>query len=139
MTRKKFARRGRSGRACSPELDSALNLQDRGQPCRAGTRGLDFGSNSVAAMGDVFDCLEVHYGMPSDLNERFGPEPPYEISRNLARCQLTDLRSDGFQGSFRNIESSSKRNTHRHRGALSNITPGLQLKGATKQSLQPST
>jgi len=30
MTRIKFARRGRSGRACSPELDSALHLQDRG-------------------------------------------------------------------------------------------------------------
>jgi hypothetical protein len=58
---------------------SALRLQDRGQPCRARARGRDFGSNSVAqphsvkpvaVMSDVFDCLEVHYGMPSDLDER---------------------------------------------------------------------
>jgi hypothetical protein len=63
--------------ACVPF--SEVRLQDRGQPCRARARGRDFGSNSVAqphsvkpvaVMSDVFDCLEVHYGMPSDLDER---------------------------------------------------------------------
>ena len=58
---------------------SALRLQDCGQPSRARARGRDFRANSVtqlysvktvAVMSDVIDCLEVHDGMPSDLDER---------------------------------------------------------------------
>src|SRR5580693_9363931 len=58
---------------------SAWRLQDCGQPSRARARGRDFRANSVtqlysvkpvAVMSDVIDCLEVHYGMPSDLDER---------------------------------------------------------------------
>jgi hypothetical protein len=54
---------------------SALRLQDRGQPNGARARGGNFRSNSVAqpysvkpvtVMSDVFDCLQVHYGMSSD-------------------------------------------------------------------------
>ena len=50
------------------------------------------------------------------------------MKRNLARRQLTGFRSDGFQGSFRNIELLSKGNTQGHRGALTHLTPDFQLK-----------
>jgi hypothetical protein len=60
-------------------LFSALRLEDRGQPCRARPRSGDFGSHSVAephavktvaVMSDVFDCAQIHGGMPADLDER---------------------------------------------------------------------
>ena len=58
---------------------SALCLQHCRQPSGARARGRDFGSNSVAephavkavtVMSYVFNCLQVHYGMPADLDER---------------------------------------------------------------------
>jgi hypothetical protein len=58
---------------------SALRLQHCGEPGSPCARSRDVSSESVAqphavkpvaVMSDVFDCLEVHYGMPSDLDER---------------------------------------------------------------------
>ena len=49
------------------------------QPGRARARSRDFSVcpvtqphavKTVTVMSDVFDCLKVHYGMPSDLDER---------------------------------------------------------------------
>jgi hypothetical protein len=56
----------------------ALHLQYRSQPGSPGARGCDFGSNSVTqpytvksvtVVGNAFDCLQVHCGMPSNLDE----------------------------------------------------------------------
>ena len=58
---------------------SALRLQHCGEPGSPCARSRDFSSESVAqpqavkpvaVMSDVFDCLQVHYRMPSDLDER---------------------------------------------------------------------
>jgi hypothetical protein len=58
---------------------SALCLQHCRQPSGARARGRDFGSNPVAephavkavtVMSYVFNCLQVHYGVPADLDER---------------------------------------------------------------------
>jgi hypothetical protein len=58
---------------------SAFCIQHCRQTGGARAGGRDFGSNSVAQprsvkpvaiMSDVFDCLQVHYRMPSDLDER---------------------------------------------------------------------
>jgi hypothetical protein len=58
---------------------SALRLQHCRQPSGTRARGRDFGSNSVAepyavkavtVMSYVFNCLQVHYGVPADLDER---------------------------------------------------------------------
>src|SRR5260221_3838908 len=56
----------------------ALHLQHRSQPRCAGTRGSDFGASpvtkpdaikAVTVMNHMFDCLEVYYGLPSDLDK----------------------------------------------------------------------
>jgi hypothetical protein len=58
---------------------SAFCIRHGRQTGGARAGGRDFGSNSVAQprsvkpvaiMSDVFDCLQVHYRMPSDLDER---------------------------------------------------------------------
>src|SRR6516165_1381049 len=58
---------------------SAFRLQHGRQPSGARARGRDFSSNSVtqphaietvAVMSNAFDGLQVHYGMPSDLDKR---------------------------------------------------------------------
>jgi len=70
-------------------LVSGLRLEHRSQPGCASARGRDFGANSVtqphsvkpvAVMSDVFDCLQVHYGMPSDLDEWIAAQPAHEIA-----------------------------------------------------------
>jgi hypothetical protein len=57
----------------------ALRLQHRGQPGRTGPRSGDFSACAVAqpyavktvtVMSNVLDCLQVHHGMPSDLDKR---------------------------------------------------------------------
>src|SRR6516162_1613033 len=58
---------------------SAFPLQHGRQQRGARARGRDFGSSSVtqphaietvAVMSNAFDGLQVHYGMPSDLDQR---------------------------------------------------------------------
>ena len=58
---------------------SAFRIQHCRQPSGARARGGDFGSNSVTephtvepvtVMSHVFDCLQVHDGMPSDLDKK---------------------------------------------------------------------
>jgi hypothetical protein len=56
-----------------------LHLQDWRQPGRTGPRSGDFSVcpvtqpdavKTVTIMNNAFDCLKVHDGMPSDLDER---------------------------------------------------------------------
>jgi len=79
---------GRPGRRhfpCTParltgrRLVLALRLQHRGQPGCPCAGGRDFGSNpvtqphavkTVTVMSNVLDGLQVHYGMPADLDKR---------------------------------------------------------------------
>ncbi len=45
-------------------------------------------------MSHVFDCLEVHYGVPSDLDERIASQPPHEISQRIVSGKLLSHRVD---------------------------------------------
>jgi hypothetical protein len=49
-------------------LRTARRLVVRGRP--PGRAAGRTGVKPVAVVSDVFDCLEVHYGMPSELDER---------------------------------------------------------------------
>src|ERR1700738_129605 len=91
---------GARSRACP---FSGLRLQDCGQPSRARARGRDFGSNSVAQphsvktvtiMNNAFDCLKVHYGMPSDLDERIAAQPSQEVRHGLISSKLFEHGMD---------------------------------------------
>jgi hypothetical protein len=75
----------------------------------------------------------------SEILRNGNARPRMEAPGSLTRRQVTNVGSDGFQGSFRTSESLSEGNTHRHHGALTNLTPDLQLKGAGKQPFQPPT
>jgi hypothetical protein len=58
---------------------SALRFQYRGQPGRTGPRSGDFSAcpithpyaiKTVTVVCNAFDCLQVHNGMPADLDKR---------------------------------------------------------------------
>src|SRR5580704_13269902 len=76
---------------------SALRLQHCGEPGSPCARSRDFSSESVAQpyavktvtiMNNAFDCLKVHYGMPSDLDERIAAQPSQEVSHGIISGKL---------------------------------------------------
>jgi hypothetical protein len=82
---------------------SAFGIQHCRQTGGARAGGRDFGSNSVAqprsvkpvaTMSDVFDCPQVHYRMPSDLDERIAALPPHENSQGIVSGKLFPYRVD---------------------------------------------
>src|SRR4029077_7913221 len=76
---------------------STLRLQHCRQPSRTGTRGGDLSPNpvthadavkAVTVMSNSFDCLQVHHGMPSDLDERIATKPLHEVSQRIVSRKL---------------------------------------------------
>jgi hypothetical protein len=68
-----------------------------GQPSRTGPRRGDFSAypitqphavKTVTIMNNAFDCLEVHSGMPSDLDERIAAQPSQEVSHGIIGGKL---------------------------------------------------
>src|ERR1700719_4518441 len=39
-------------------------------------------------MNNAFDCLKVHYGMPSDLDERIAAQPSQEVSHGIISSKV---------------------------------------------------
>jgi hypothetical protein len=52
---------------------------------------------------------------------------------------MLEISSDRCRRLWQNTQLRLQGNAHSHRGAPSNVSTHLQLEGATKQSLQPST
>jgi hypothetical protein len=52
---------------------------------------------------------------------------------------MLEISSDRCRRLWQNTQLRLQGNAHSHRGAPSNVSMHLQLEGATKQSLQPST
>src|SRR4029077_20386939 len=74
-----------------------LHLQHLRQPGRTGPRSGDFSVcpvtqpqsvKTVTIMNNAFDCLKVHYGMPSDLDERIAAQPSQEVRHGIISSKL---------------------------------------------------
>ena len=74
-----------------------LHLQHWRQPSRTGPRRGDFSAcpitqpyavKTVTIMNSAFDCLKVHDGMPSDLDERIAAQPSQEVSHGIKSGKL---------------------------------------------------
>ena len=74
-----LAQRDGSDLVLRGRLFSALRLQHRSEPGSPSARGRDLGSSAVAephavkavaVMSDVFDSVQIHCGMPADLDKR---------------------------------------------------------------------
>src|SRR3984957_11202971 len=73
------------------------SIQHRCQPGSARSRSGDFGSESVpqphavkavTVMIDLFNGPEIHYGVPTDLDERVTAQPAQEITQRVISGKL---------------------------------------------------